>query len=117
MHGAGSRGLLRHGSGQALRSADSGRDDTKKDDAENFGETRGNLTPNPFPWGKGNNRVGWRRNLDAEIRNRCRLRCAELSEVLPRSEPSLATVRMTGEMRNRYDLVLRDWECDRFFAT
>ena len=33
--------------------------------------------------------------LDAETRNRYRLRFAKLSEVLPRSERSLATVRMT----------------------
>ena len=33
--------------------------------------------------------------MDAEIRNRYRLRCAKLSEVLPRSERSLAMVRMT----------------------
>ena len=34
--------------------------------------------------------------MDAEMRNRYRLRCAKLSEVLPRSERSLATVRMTN---------------------
>ena len=34
---------------------------------------RGNLTPNPFPWGKGNNGAGIG-FLDAEIRNRYRLR-------------------------------------------
>jgi hypothetical protein len=44
----------------SLHSADSGRDDTKKDDAGNFGETRGNLTPNPFPCGKGDNPRGVR---------------------------------------------------------
>ena len=33
--------------------------------------------------------------MDAEIRNRYRIRCAKLSEVLPRSERSLASVRMT----------------------
>ena len=32
----------------------------RKDDAEKFGETRANLTPNPFPCGKGDNRVGGR---------------------------------------------------------
>jgi hypothetical protein len=49
--------------------------------------------------------VGMTIRLDAETRNRYRLRSAKLSEILPRSERSLATVRMTEkETWNRYRL-------------
>ena len=57
------------------------------------------LTPFPVKEGGTENDFksfpGGRRKVDPETRNRYRLRCAKLSEVLPRSERSLATVRMT----------------------
>ena len=43
--------------------------------------------------------------LDAEIWNRYRLRFAKLSEILPRSEGSLTTIRMTDQLRSG----MRDW--------
>jgi hypothetical protein len=132
----------------SLHSADSGRM-TQREDAP-IGmtqkkmtleprETRGHLTPNPFPMGPspqawtpfplpprgrgsfgtqetqrgrgtmalagGIVLVGMTIRLDAETRNRYRLRSAKLSEILPRSERSLATVRMTEkETWNRYRL-------------
>ena len=157
MKKASSRGGLfqRRRRGRALlASVRIGRDFARFGQDEGLGgcsRDRGNLTPNPFPWGKGNNRVGWHRcgepnpltpfpvkeggtekvgTLDAETRNRYRLRCAagvtpapsglispplsarnanwmrrrgtgtgfagaKLSEILPRSERSLAMVRMT----------------------
>ena len=60
-----------------LRSFDFAQDDTKKRIRDS--SLRSRMT----------------RELDAETRNRYRLRCAKLSEVVARTERSLATVRMT----------------------
>jgi hypothetical protein len=56
--------------------------------ASPFGNTQGRLRSFDFA-------LGMTRELDEETWNRYRLRFAKLSEVLPHSERSLATVRMT----------------------